>query len=608
MVPRAFRWGQRTGPIWPARFAEIRPGDLDSPPPHAALGQSLHRGRPPGGRRRHRRARRAAQGRRTAATRAGRLRGRLLRGGQGARHLPAALAAEIAAAFTPTAELASATAAGPFVNFKADRTAAMAWALRHATTGELVPQVGAGATICIDYSSPNISKHLAYHHIRSTVIGHALAQIFRALGYRVVGINHLGDWGTTHGMLIAAWKRWGTPGAEAAITVDDLNALYVKFREAMKTEPALEGEGRAWFKKLEDGDPEARALWQRFRDVSWAEFQGVYDTLGIRFDEVRGESAYEAALPGVLAELRGKGLVSESDGAQVVVLEGEKTPLLLITKDGTTLYATRDLAAAEYRWDTYAFARSLYVVDRGQGLHFKQLFKTLALAGHAWAARCEHVPFGLVRLGGKKTGTRTGNVVLLKEVFREAAEDVAAKIREGNPTMAPAEEATATTVGVGAIVFANLVTQREKDVDFDWAKVLSTDGDSGPYLQYSHARCASILRRATAEFGDAPASPADAAARLSTDAEWAIARRLLDFGATVARAGAAAEPHLVCHYLLELAGDFSRGYTAGNGDASLRVLCDDATTRRARLALVEATRAAMAHGLSLLGLGAPDAM
>lgn len=523
---------------------------------------------------------------------------------------PAEIAAHIAATFSPSPWLASATATGPFINFKANRAGAMAWCLEHAAAGRLVPQLGAGQTICIDYSSPNISKHLAYHHIRSTVLGHALAQIGRALGYRVVGINHLGDWGTTHGMLIAAWKKWGTPGEEAAIDVTRLNELYVKFRAEMKTDPALEQQGRDWFKKLEDGDPEARALWQRFRDVSWAEFDGVYAMLGIRFDEIRGESAYEAALPGVIAELRGKGLVSESDGAQVVVLDGEKTPLLLITKDGTTLYATRDLAAAEYRWTTYGFARSLYVVDRGQGMHFRQLFKTLALAGHAWAARCEHVPFGLVRIGGKKTSTRAAGaggqeVVLLKDVFREAAEDIAAKIKTGDGGVPEAEvAAVAQTVGIGAVVFANLMTQREKDVDFTWERVLSTDGDSGPYLQYSHARCAAILRKA----GEAPAPAIAAAPLLTTDAEWAVARRLLDFGGVVARAGAASEPHLICHYLLELAGEFSRWYTAGNGDASLRVLCDDPALRRARLALVAATQAALATGLGLIGLGAPAQM
>ena len=405
---------------------------------------------------------------------------------------PVALAHEIAAGFQPSALLASATAAGAFVNFRADRAATFRWLVGAALERTLLPTTGTGQTICIDYGSPNIAKHLAYHHIRGTVIGHALAQIYRALGYRVVGINFLGDWGTTHGMLLAAYKLWGAP---EPIDVTALNALYVKFREQMKLDPALEQQGRRWFKKLEDGDAEARALWQRFRDVSWAEFQTVYDLLGIVYDEVRGESAYEPDMPRVLAELTAEGLLTESEGAQVVELAGEKTPLLVRTKDGTTLYATRDIAAAEYRWKTFGFSRSLYVVDRGQALHFRQLFKLLLKRGFAWASRCQHVPYGLVRLGGKKTSTRLGNVVLLKDVFMMIIDEVKPMIVDKNPEMPAALVAeTARQVGVGAVIFGNLLPQREKDLDFDLDKVLATDGDSGPYLQYIHARCAAIAR------------------------------------------------------------------------------------------------------------------
>jgi len=515
---------------------------------------------------------------------------------------PPAIAARIAAGFTPTGVLAAATATGPFVNFRADRSAAFRWVLDATLSdGALVPQRGAGKVVCIDYSSPNISKHLAYHHIRSTVIGHALAEIHRALGYRVIGINHLGDWGTTHGMLLAAYAKWPPSGS---LDITALNDLYVRFREAMKEDAALESEARAWFKRLEGGEPEARRLWQLFKDVSWAEFEAIYDRLGIRFDEVRGESAYEAEMPGVIELLARQGLSSESQGALVVEIPGEKTPLLLRTGDGTTLYATRDLAAAIYRWETYHFDRSLYVVDRGQALHFKQLFAVLALAGFEWASRCEHVTFGLVRLGGKKTGTRSGNVVLLKEVFAEAEERVRAILCEKNPDLSAAElDALVPPVGVGAVVFANLAPQRERDVDFDMAKVTALDGDTGPYLQYSHARCASILRKA----GETPSldAPVD---RLTHPAEWTVARRLLDFGDIVARAAVGCEPHVLAHYLLDLAGEFSRWYTTGNEDPALRVLCEDADTRRARLALTAAVKAALARGLGLLGLRAPDRM
>ena len=515
---------------------------------------------------------------------------------------PVEIAKAIAADFQPTGMLASASAAGPFVNFKIDRAHAFAWIVDAALHDRLIPaELGTGKTICIDYSSPNISKHLAYHHIRGTTLGHALAQIYRALGYRVVGINFLGDWGTTHGMLLAAWKMWG-PVEPLDITA--LNGLYVRFNAEMKTNPALEDDARAWFKRLEAGDAEARALWQRFRDVSWAEFEAVYDILGIKFEEVRGESAYEPDLPGVMQELTEKGLVEESQGALVVQLPDEKTPILLRKQDGSTLYATRDYASAQYRWNTYHFTRSLYVVGREQSLHFRQLFKLLARAGHEWSARCQHVPYGHIRLGGKKTGTRLGNVVLMKHVFDVMQDEVRPTIVENNPELSPAQvEQIARDVGIGAVIFANLASQREKDVDFDLDKVTSIQGDSGPYLQYSHARCASIARKA----GNVSLDGANFAL-LVHDAEWAVAKRLLEMPEIVVRAGDHCEPHVVCHYLLQLAGDFSRWYTLGNGDKSLRVITDDPELTRARLALTAAVRATLATGLRLLGIAAPDQM
>lgn len=515
---------------------------------------------------------------------------------------PVEVAAAIAAAFRPSGMLASASAAGPFVNFKIDRAKAFAWITDAALRDRLVPgDLGTGKTICIDYSSPNISKHLAYHHLRGTTLGHALAHIYRALGYRVVGINFLGDWGTTHGMLIAAWSLWGPV---EPLDVAALNALYVRFSEASKENPELKEQGRAWFKRLEAGDPEARALWQRFRDVSWAEFESVYDILGIKFEEVRGESAYEPDLPRVLRELAP--LIVESDGARVVPLDGEKTPILLVKNDGSTLYATRDVAAAQYRWHTYHFSRSLYVVGREQSLHFRQLFKLLAKAGHEWAAHCEHVPYGHVRIGGKKTATRLGNVVLMRTVFDIMQDEVRPMIVENNPEM-PADqvERVAREVGIGAVIFANLASQREKDVDFDLEKVTSVSGDSGPYLQYSHARCASILRKAGATIESIDGIDFSL---LTHDAEWAVAKRLLEMPEMVVRAGDAAEPHVVCHYLLQLASDFSRWYTLGNGDKSLRVINDDPSMQRARLALTAGVKAALATGLRLLGMAAPDQM
>jgi arginyl-tRNA synthetase len=515
---------------------------------------------------------------------------------------PAEVARAIAAAFQPTELLASATATGPFVNFRADRSATYRWLIDAALRSRLVPgELGTGKTICIDYGSPNISKHLAYHHIRGTTLGHALAQTFRALGYRVVGINFLGDWGTTHGMLLAAWQRWGPV---EPLDVTALNALYVRFNAEMKADAALEQEGRTWFKRLEDGEPEARALWQRFRDVSWAEFQSVYDLLGIEYDEVRGESAYEPDMPRIFEALAARGLITQSQGAEVVELADEKIPILLRKADGTTLYATRDVAAAEYRWTSYHFTRSLYVVDRGQSLHFRQLFKLLGRMGHDWAQRCEHIQYGLVKIDNQKSSSRLGNVVLMRDVFTIAQDMVRGVIAENNPEMAPdLVSEVARQVGIGAVVFANLAPQREKDIDFDHA--VSLEGDSGPYLQYSHARCASIARKG----GDRVTGVTDIdLGRLGHDAEWAVARRLLEFPDAVVRASESCEPHVICHYLLQLAAEFSRWYTLGNGDASLRVLCEDAATRRARLALVAAVQATLRDGLGMLGIAAPDQM
>jgi arginyl-tRNA synthetase len=404
-------------------------------------------------------------------------------------------------------------------------------------------------------------------------------------------------------MLLAAWERWGPIDP---VDISGLNALYVKFRAAAESDPTLDPSARDWFRRLESGDPAARALWQRFRDVSWAEFQDVYEILGIEYDEVRGESAYEPDLPRILADLDARGLSTVSQGALVVELPGEKTPILLRTRDGTSLYATRDVAAAEYRWNTYQFTRSLYVVDRGQALHFRQLYKLLARMGHDWASRCEHVQYGLVKIDNQRSATRLGNVVLMRDVFTIAQNLVRSVIAENNPEMAPELIGeVARQVGIGAIVFANLAPQREKDIEFDIDHAVSLEGDSGPYLQYSHARCASIARKAGSQVTGVDGVDLD---RLAHDAEWAIARRLLDFPEIVVRSSEACEPHVICHYLLQLAADFSRWYTLGNGDPSLRVLCSDAETQRARLALVAAVQATLRDGLGMLGIAAPDQM
>jgi arginyl-tRNA synthetase len=338
--------------------------------------------------------------------------------------------------------------------------------------------------------------------------------------------------------------------------------------------------------------------------VSWAEFEEVYKILGIDYDDLNGEAFFVKGGNAALEELRRTGLLVESEGAQVVELEGEKTPILLLTKDGTTLYATRDVAAAIYREQTYHPTRSLYVVDRGQALHFRQLFKLLAKMGYAWAKTCQHIPYGLVKVGGKKTATRMGNVVMMRDVFKIAEDEVRDLIAQINPDLPADVKATvARQVGIGAVIFGNLAPQRDKDIDFDLDKAVSLDGDSGPYVQYSHARCASIIRKAPE-----PVSTDVDYGKLATDLEWGVAKRLFDFPDIVTRATETCEPHVICHYLLALAGDYSRWYTAGNEDPPLRVLCEDADVRRARVALVGAVQATLREGLSLLGIAAPDQM
>ncbi len=520
---------------------------------------------------------------------------------------PPALAARVAGGFQAGPLLAAATATGPFVNFRADRGALYRSLFRAALVDRaLIPRdVAAGRTIVLDYSSPNISKHLAYHHIRGTVIGQALCNMHRALGARVVGINYLGDWGTTHGQLIAAYKKWGAPSRSTSPR--STTSTSASRRPPRTTRP--------WARRARPGSSSWRRVTpRRMRCGSasamcrWPSSTPSTSELGIVFDEVRGEADFVPEMPAVLEMLEQKGLSGISEGALVVPLDDlGMPPLLLRKRDGATLYATRDLASAIYRWRTYHFDRSLYVVAREQGLHFKQLFATLARAGFEWSSRCEHIQFGFVRLGGKKTGTRIGNVVLLRDVLREAKERARERVREKNPDMSEAELAeTARVVGIGAIVFANMVTQRDKDVDFDWEDILSTDGDTGPYVQYAHARCSSVLGKA-GEVSLPELAGADPAP-LEGDLEWAVARALVDFPDVVAKAAEQSEPHLLSRYLLDLGAAYSRWYTAGNTDHSQRILSPEPATRSARLALLATTRETLRQGLALLGLGAPDVM
>ena len=512
---------------------------------------------------------------------------------------PPAVAAALARRIRPTALVPEVRAAGPYLNFRVD-----AARFARSVLGEVLREddaygrsdEGAGKTVVIDYSSPNIAKPLAFHHIRSTMIGNALRRIFRALGWRVVGINHLGDWGTQFGKLMVAYRRWGNGDPLTEEPILKLNELYVRFHEEVKQEPALADEARAWFKKLEDGDPEARRLWAWFRELSLKEFEQVYELLRVKFDEVTGESFFNEQIPAVLDEIARKGLSKESEGALVVEVGEKMPPCLLLKGDEATLYATRDIAAAMHRRRTWGFARNLYVVDQGQGLHFRQFFKVLSMMGYDWARDCIHVAFGLVRFKDQKMGTRRGNVILLLDVLQKSIALARAIMEEKNPGLQD-KERVARQVGIGAIVFNDLKNGRLKDVNFDWEELLNFDGETGPYVQYTHARIASVLRKA----GAAP-DPAAPVERLALPDERALIRLIEAYPGRVRLAARDHEPSNVAGHLLETAGQFNRYYNAH------RILEQDPELRAARLLLIRAVMTVLRNGLDLLGVEAPEAM
>ncbi len=516
------------------------------------------------------------------------------------RRKPADIAADLAAKFQPGALVTAARAEGPYANFFADRPAFARWILSRARAeGDRFggSDEGVGKTVIVEFSSPNIAKHLGVHHIRSTMIGNALVKIYGALGYKVVSINFLGDWGTQFGILMAAFRKWGDATTLEGDAVSNLNALYVRYNAAAKEDPALRDEGRAWFKRLEDGDSEAVALWQQFRQISLAEFEKVYELLGVRFDVLSGESQYDRHMPQTIERLEKAGLARLDQGALIVDLSAQKMPPVLLRKsDGATLYDTRDVAAAEDRWNTYRFARMIYVVGGEQQLHFRQIFTVLGLMGYPWSKDCFHVHFGILRLGGEKMSGRQGKVVMLRDVLREAVERALKAVTEKNPAL-PNKEEIAAAVGIGAVVFNDLKRGRIKDVDFDWDAVLSFEGETGPYVQYAHARMCSILRKHGLPVADAPDWTL-----LREPEEFALLKALSVFNAAIRRAADANEPSVISQYLLDLCGRFSTYYHKH------KVLGEDPALTAARIALVDAVRQTVANGLALLGMKAPEEM
>lgn len=461
--------------------------------------------------------------------------------------------------------------------------------------------IGQGGHVTIDLSSPNIAKPFSMGHLRSTVIGNALANILEKLGYAPVRINHLGDWGTQFGKLIVAYKKWGTEEAVHQAPIPELLRLYVKFHDEAANDSALEDQAREWFKKLEEGDAEATHLWQWFRDESLKEFSKTYELMGIKFDSFNGEAFYNDKMDRVIDMLEAKGLLVEDEGAMVVKLDEYDMPPCLIKKsDGATLYATRDLAAGLYRHETYDFAKALYVVGGEQRLHFKQIFKVLEKLGFEWAKEMYHIPFGMMLKDGKKMSTRKGKIILLDEVLQQAIEDVRNVIAEKNPGLANKEE-VAKAVGVGAVIFHDLKNFRLNDINFNLEDMLNFEGETGPYVQYTHARANSILRKAGYDnmIGKAVELPEGA---LEGAESWAVITMLLNFPNVVKRAGEEFDPSLIGKYVIDLAQSFNKFY------AHVRVLADEEAVKLARLHLVAATAQVLRTSLHLLGLQAPEEM
>ncbi len=455
---------------------------------------------------------------------------------------------------------------------------------------------GAGKTVCIDYSSINIAKRFHIGHLSTTMIGNALYRMYSFLGYKCVGINHLGDYGTQFGKMIAAYKLWGKKEEVEQGGVDAMVALYVKFDQEAQKDESLNDLGRAWFKKIEDGDEEALEIFNWFKSVTLKDAERVYNMLGVKFDSYAGESFYIDKMAPVLDELREKNLLVESDGAQMVDLKDyNMPPCLLLRSDGASLYHTRDLAAAFYRKNTYDFEKCLYVVAYQQDLHFKQLFKVIELMGHEWFKGMEHVSFGMISYEGQALSTRKGHVVYLDDLLTKAVEKARAIMDEKSPDLED-KDAAAKVVGVGSVIFFVLYNNRIKDIDFSWDRALNFDGETGPYVQYTHARSCSVLRKA----GECGAAP-DYEALSGVDAQNVI-RILEQFPATVREAVERNEPSMVTRYSVDLAQAFNKFYY------ECRILDDDLSARAAKLELTRAARQTIATALNLIGVEAPERM
>lgn len=455
---------------------------------------------------------------------------------------------------------------------------------------------GKDKTICIDYSSPNVAKNFHVGHLRTTIIGNSLYKIFSKLGYKVVRINHLGDWGTQFGKLIVAYKKWGSREAVEEKGIEELMDIYVKFHEEAEKDDSLNDEARAWFLKMEQGDEEALEIWQWFRDISLKEFMRVYNILGMEFDSFAGESFYRDKTADVIKRLTDDGLLKESQGAMIVPLEEyDMPPCIVAKKDGSSIYATRDLAAILYRKATYNFDRCLYVTGLEQKLHFAQVFKVIELMGNDYAKNLVHIPYGLVSLKSGKISSRKGNVIFAEDLLRESINKTTSIIEEKNPDI-PDKEEVAKQVGIGAIIFNDLYNQRIKDVIFDWNKLLNFDGETGPYVQYTYARASSVLRK----IGEVP-NTIDYTL-LTDEASIGLLKEIERYPQVIKDAAERYEPSVIARYSIDLAHAFNKFYH------ECQINVEDETTKYTRTNVVKIARYIIKDALSLLGIQCPEQM
>lgn len=499
-------------------------------------------------------------------------------------------------------DLVEAKAMGPYLNFYFNRSLFAFKLIEKILSsggnyGE--SEIGKGKTIVVDYSSPNIAKPFSLPHLRSTMIGNAIVKLHQALGYKVVGINHLGDWGTQFGKEIVAYQKWGNDEAIRKSPIEELVKIYVKFHEEAETHPELEDEARLWFKKLEDGDEEAIRLWTWFVDESLEEFKKIYNLLGVSFDHYMGESFYNDKMDRVLNELEEKGLLKESEGALIVDLEEHNMPPALIKKkDGSSIYATRDLAAALYRKDTFDFEKIFYVVGNEQSLHFQQIFTVLKKIGYLWADQMVHVPFGLMLFENKKMSTRKGTIVLLEEVLQKSIEMAVKIIDDKNPDL-PDKKQVAEAIGVGAVIFNDLKHHRMHEVNFSWEEALNFEGETGPYVQYTYARTQSLLRKS--DFKETDIKEFDGQF-IQGEAAWDLVLMLSQYPDILIKAANRTEPSILARYLLDVSAQFNRFYHQE------RIITENKEEQKAKIGLSLATSYILQHGLKLLGLKTPKSI